>query len=440
MALCQQLLSDVIKGTISITCDAWQAGNGDAYFAVTGHWIEEKSGGEWKLEGALLGFTQMNSSHNGIALGCALFRILCRFKIVHKLGWITCDNASNNGTMLHTLGYLVNSHHSHRAHIINLATQALVSVHSKASHYNPQSPDSHEPDLNAMERDVLGLVRAIIVKVRSSAKRKQAFLNLQLWTNSKALQLLLDMVVRWSSMYTMLHWAEALKEFIKAFIYELSQEEKDLTKQHKIDALSLSEQEWIEVDTFIDLLAHANKAQQAFSSEHDPTLHTALPALEKLHSAWEKCMSKLKYCKFMQAMQAGADKLEGYYNKTSDSDVYVFSMVLDPNQKMAYIKANWSEEEYKKAIAFTEQIFKAHYEDINQIVSTDTLQRAKPTKSNSTLLHEVSDDEDDNEPMTQTYNENNTAGCPRRLSTTCEEVRLEKNPFCHVLRFLLNSS
>ena len=31
-----------MKEQISLTCDAWQASNADTYFAVTGHWIEER--------------------------------------------------------------------------------------------------------------------------------------------------------------------------------------------------------------------------------------------------------------------------------------------------------------------------------------------------------------------------------------------------------------
>jgi len=30
-----------VSGKVSLTCDAWQADNADAYFAVTGHWVEE---------------------------------------------------------------------------------------------------------------------------------------------------------------------------------------------------------------------------------------------------------------------------------------------------------------------------------------------------------------------------------------------------------------
>jgi hypothetical protein len=48
------------------------------------------------------------------------------------------------------------------AHIINLATQALISTHSKSKHYDPAEPDADLTVDNG--RDVVGLVRAISVK------------------------------------------------------------------------------------------------------------------------------------------------------------------------------------------------------------------------------------------------------------------------------------
>ena len=75
----------MVDGEINLTCDAWQASNTDGYFAVTGHWIEERAPGEWKLEHALLGFTLMNTAHNGVRLGQALYKICDRLKIVHKV-------------------------------------------------------------------------------------------------------------------------------------------------------------------------------------------------------------------------------------------------------------------------------------------------------------------------------------------------------------------
>jgi hypothetical protein len=79
----------MVNCEINLTCDAWQAENSDAYFAVTGHWIEEQVPGKWELEHALLGFTQMNTSHNGVRLGQALYKICNRLKIVHK---VSCAN------------------------------------------------------------------------------------------------------------------------------------------------------------------------------------------------------------------------------------------------------------------------------------------------------------------------------------------------------------
>jgi hypothetical protein len=74
----EKLNSDAVSGMINTTCDGWQAENVNAYFAVTGHWIEAKTDTHWECKSTRLGFTQVNNLHNGV----------------------TCGNATNNGTML----------------------------------------------------------------------------------------------------------------------------------------------------------------------------------------------------------------------------------------------------------------------------------------------------------------------------------------------------
>ncbi|KZT24065.1 hypothetical protein NEOLEDRAFT_1025667, partial [Neolentinus lepideus HHB14362 ss-1] len=54
-----------VSGSINLTCDAWQASNIDAYFAVTAHWIQEQEPTRWAIETALIGFVRMNTSHDG---------------------------------------------------------------------------------------------------------------------------------------------------------------------------------------------------------------------------------------------------------------------------------------------------------------------------------------------------------------------------------------
>ena len=63
--------------------------------------------------------------------------------------------------LTYSLWLLTNNTGSCLAHVINLATQMLISTYSKSLHYDPSQPDIHMPTL----RDEVGLVRAIVVKV-----------------------------------------------------------------------------------------------------------------------------------------------------------------------------------------------------------------------------------------------------------------------------------
>jgi hypothetical protein len=51
------------------------------------------------------------------------------------------------------------------AHVINLATQAVIKAYLKSKFYDPSKPDDHIPDTSGFSRDAVGLVRAICVKV-----------------------------------------------------------------------------------------------------------------------------------------------------------------------------------------------------------------------------------------------------------------------------------
>lgn len=79
------LQGPAVQGEVSLTCDAWQASNTDGYFAVTAHWIEQLIPGKWELKSALIGFTRLNNAHNGERLGQALFKIVKRVRIEHKV-------------------------------------------------------------------------------------------------------------------------------------------------------------------------------------------------------------------------------------------------------------------------------------------------------------------------------------------------------------------
>lgn len=297
--------SEVVKGRVNLTCDVWQASNVDAYFAVTGSWVEEKVLSVWTIETALLGFVRLNDSHHGTRLGQALYKVVQRVGLTNKVGYVTSDSATNNDTMMDEFGDHVKSNtgipYNGRkrrlrcmAHIINLATQAFLAAHSKSVHYDPSNPEANVcvEVQDGIHRDEVGLVRAIAVKERSSAKRKQLFQRIQTRTDdghvlrTAVLQLILDMKVRWSSTYLMLRRALDLKEEVNYFVQRLGLAERDVDKRRKLLALEPMEMEWGRVQLLLSLLGHAEKAQHSFSMEQGPTLHTALPALEALHKAW----------------------------------------------------------------------------------------------------------------------------------------------------------
>ena len=57
-------------------------------------------------------------------------------------------------------------------------------------------------------------------------------------------------------------------------------------------------------------------------------MHKAIPALELLHKNWTDRAAKDKYKRFEPALWAAIDKVEEYYDKTSNSDAYNMSMCM----------------------------------------------------------------------------------------------------------------
>lgn len=323
------------KGKISATCDSWTAENNDSYFAVTGHWIDEENPGKWTLEAALIGFVNIHHSHNGMRLGQALFKIFERVKIAENIGWVTCDNASNNGTMMTEVANRIQlegdvSFDSAQrrirclAHIINLATQALLKARSEARFRG------------AGVRDEALLVRNVSIKERSSDLRITRFHKIQADRGvTMPRNLLRDMVVRWSSTKIMLDRAVEHRKDINQFLRELEREETNAEKQEALGTLHISANEWKNVEKLLELLSLSDDAQIAFSAETYPTLFNAVPALTLLLTAWEKRLADANFVEFHAALQLGINKLSDYKNQvqTAECDAYWVSMVIHPEYK-----------------------------------------------------------------------------------------------------------
>ncbi|KAJ7892445.1 hypothetical protein B0H13DRAFT_2340136 [Mycena leptocephala] len=80
--------------------------------------------------------------------------------------------------------------------------------------------------------------------------------------------------------------------------------------------------EWKRVDRFLNLLAYAQGSQHKFSSDLKSTLHLTLPALETLHADLTKCAADRSYSDSAATLEQALEKVDEYYQKTSNSNAY----------------------------------------------------------------------------------------------------------------------
>ncbi|KIK76070.1 hypothetical protein PAXRUDRAFT_171002, partial [Paxillus rubicundulus Ve08.2h10] len=160
--------------------------------------------------------------------------------------------------------------------------------------------------------------------------------------------LLLDMPIRWSSTYVMIDWAEKKKKFVDAFVYQLGECQPTPGKCDQVVQMKLTANERMCIGLFASFLAHADNAQQSFSSDSGPSLYLALPALEALHKAWGSCSEQSKYEVFHTGLVAAVGKISPV--------PYTMVMLLDPNGKDSHFKKHWGEDLHNEVLENAEKI------------------------------------------------------------------------------------
>ncbi|KAG2143677.1 hypothetical protein DEU56DRAFT_733023, partial [Suillus clintonianus] len=116
----------------------------------------------------------------------------------------------------------------------------------------------------------------------------------------------------------------------------------------------------------------ANDIQQYFSSEQQPTLWRAIPAMEELQMAWESKRENLQFTLYKEAIKRGLAKIGKYYGKFDDKPVYILALVLHPYYKLAYITMAWGgpEEQAKEQAAGNPNTKNWHDEALKVVKTT----------------------------------------------------------------------
>ncbi|KAG6912098.1 hypothetical protein DXG01_000658, partial [Tephrocybe rancida] len=95
----------------------------------------------------------------------------------------------------------------------------------------------------------------------------------------------------------------------------------NLTKKEYAD-YKLTSDEWEILGLIKEVLQEPRDAQAQFSSEKFPTVSKALPILKYLIERWDNFARLAKFEKIAHAIQKGLEKIQKWYNKTDDSNMY----------------------------------------------------------------------------------------------------------------------
>ncbi|KAF4618018.1 hypothetical protein D9613_012860 [Agrocybe pediades] len=219
------------EGRISFTSDLWFDINLRSFMAVTAHYLRQDEHRNLVLKSRLAAFRHVSGSHSGEPLAEYFLLILKELGVVHKIGMITLDNASNCGSMMGDLERLLEKMgvpfqaEGNRfrcfPHVINIAVKAALrelSVSAPALTDAEDVPRIFEQNENdsdyedALNSDVVAKCRSLVTACRASGQRREELqATIKEGNKSKHYskeipekELLRDMDVRWSSTYLMI--------------------------------------------------------------------------------------------------------------------------------------------------------------------------------------------------------------------------------------------
>ncbi|KAF8751058.1 hAT family C-terminal dimerization region [Rhizoctonia solani] len=349
------------QGRISLTSDLWTDVMERPFMAITSHYVNAVD----EDVATLIAFRIVEGAHAGVILARHIFRVLKEYDIVHKIGSITLDNASNNNTMMEELSRLIRAEgydfdeEGNRIrcfpHIINLAVTAFLDALDVtgdkylASRYNSDRPPSEKTEnyVYALKKRPDKKCRATVVALRKGQRRvglrqtivegneKAHFKERKLLKapnlegvlvdtiverliKIRLVELLLDVPTRWSSTRDML---DRFAELYPA-IWEYLNKNKEAFSD-----MIMSDLEFKVLQDILTCLNVPHQAQELLSAEKTPTL--------SLHSRF--------------TINLSAPGIQEYIAKSRSSPIHIVAMVLNPCIKYTWIDSHWTEEEKRLA-------------------------------------------------------------------------------------------
>ncbi|KAJ3535357.1 hypothetical protein NM688_g6991 [Phlebia brevispora] len=402
------------EGRISFTSDVWSNMKLTSFMAITAHFSAYDERGNLTIKSRLIAFRALSNSHTGENLASVCFEVLQEYGILHKAGEVTLDNASNNNTMMVSLQRLFTAHgipfdHEQNRircfpHVINIAAKTglkqLTKIPKESRNKDedeettidnsvPHLEDGEDPSdpgdfgidaednvhlradilyLTALEEDPVALTRAIVNACRASGERRhgedyrntiKAGNDLNSFSRVlEVLELLRDVVTRWSATFLMINRYLASHEAVEVFLGK--------AKYQKIRAIPkpLNDDQLQVLADIRDFLHCFHTVQEVLSAERTPTLPQAIPVYEHLLELLRARRKEL--AKIAHGLNASIRKLQKYVKMARKTRIYALAMgeclvfcrdkvstdimtVIHPMYKFTWIEENWTLQEQADA-------------------------------------------------------------------------------------------
>jgi hypothetical protein len=328
----------------------------------------------------------MKGTHHEEDIAEVIIPVLREYKLLLNLGVFIADNVDSNDSVIQaTLSVLrpdLNAA-SRRSrclgHIINLAAKAfLFGKETAAFEEAVESVDEVDEATESTKmkkaqelwrkRGPIGKFHNLVVYIRSSSQRREAFKQCLVGGSNDDLMVILDNSTRWNSTYYSIKRGLKLKERLMVY--------SSLNKAHISDDY-LSDADW----------DHLQEIATALEPFEEVTIQTEGRATKGYYGAvWETLPTLEGLLSFMEAgrhdldsrqqgktplaiaYQNAWEKLIKYYNKTDDShSIYAAATLLHPSFRKKYFDENWTGESAAwkdKMISNVKKVWEQEYSTI----------------------------------------------------------------------------
>ena len=337
---------------VHFTFDLWSSPNHMSLLGLTGHWVGQNG----QLCHALLGLRRLHGAHTGENQSRIVFSIIQEYNLIHKVGYFTLDNASNNDKALACLAMTLEeegvsfNHVESRlrclGHVINLVVKVFlygIDLELNTNNREAESENTQENIQMWRGRGPYGRLRNVITFICWTPQRREEFstISKEQSPNDPAFQPIAANQTRWNGDFLAIKRALHLGDPIDLFI-----------ARHLREGLvedQLTTEDWKELADIVTILEPFHRLTLTLEGHRtNGALYDLIPCMDTVLDHLEDASRKFIHSNFASkhltmSIKLAWDKLNKYYSLIDNNVVLYASVALHPGIKLEYFELNWEE-------------------------------------------------------------------------------------------------